>query len=60
MANHKLPYRTTLVNFHLPVQIAERLDEEAKRQHKPKVKLAIEAFSQYFNMNVRERVNGSE
>lgn len=47
MANNRLPYRTTLVNFHLPVSLAERLDKAAKELGRPKVKLAIEAFEGY-------------
>lgn len=47
MANNRLPYRTTLVNFHLPVTLAERLDVAAKRLGKPKVRVAIDAFEAY-------------
>lgn len=57
MANNRLPYRTTLVNFHLPVALAERLDAEAKKTGKPKVKMAIEAFTAYFNDPAPEGVH---
>lgn len=52
MPNHKRPYRTTLVNFHLPVELADRIHEYAKSHGKPKVKVAMEAFEAYLKDDV--------
>lgn len=48
MAKPRLPYRTTLVNFHLPLEIDEKIGEFAASRGVPRVKIAIEAFNQYF------------
>lgn len=49
MANNRLPYRTSLVNFHLPVTLAERLAATAKQLGRPKVRLVIDALEAYLN-----------
>ncbi len=47
MAKAKNPYTSTLVNFHLPQDLALRITEAAKKAGKPKVRIAIEAFEAY-------------
>ena len=49
MARAKLPYRSALINFHLPIHVVERIDAEAELQKKSKVRIAIEAFEGHFN-----------
>ena len=48
MPNHKRPYRTTLVNFHLPVELADRIHDYPKSKGMPKVKVAMGAFGTYW------------
>jgi hypothetical protein len=44
MAAHTRGYRTTLKNFHLPVDLVDRLTEESRVTGKPHVKIVIEAL----------------
>lgn len=59
MARARNPYKTTLVNFHLPQELADRLDEASKVLHRTKISIAIQAFEDYLERHDGSGAEGS-